>query len=81
MTVDDISSGSTSQVCMMGMIINLALANMCSTKYNIVSLDEIDGGLDNVNKYLFIDVLQKISEILNTFYRSIINEYGCYSYI
>ena len=65
MTVDDISSGSTSQVCMMGMIINLALANMCSTKYNIVSLDEIDGGLDNVNKYLFIDVLQKISEILN----------------
>ena len=65
MMVDDISSGSTSQVCMMGMIINLVLANMCSTKYNIVSLDEIDGGLDNMNKYLFVDVLDKISDILN----------------
>lgn len=65
MMVDDISSGSTSQVCMMGMIINLVLANMCSTKYNIVSLDEIDGGLDNMNKYLFVDVLEKISNILN----------------
>ena len=65
MMVDDISSGSTSQVCMMGMIINLVLANMCSTKYNIVSLDEIDGGLDNMNKYLFVDVLGKISDILN----------------
>ena len=65
MMVDDISSGSTSQVCMMGMIINLVLANMCSTKYNIVSLDEIDGGLDNMNKYLFVDVLEKISDILN----------------
>ena len=65
MTVDDISSGSTSQVCMMGMIINLVLANMCSTKYNIVSLDEIDGGLDNQNKYMFIEVLNKISDILN----------------
>ena len=65
MMVDDISSGSTSQVCMMGMIINLVLANMCSTKYNIVSLDEIDGGLDNMNKYLFVDVLGEISDILN----------------
>ena len=65
MTVDDISSGSTSQVCMMGMIINLVLANMCSSKYNIVCLDEIDSGLDNQNKYMFIDILNKISEILN----------------
>ena len=65
MTVDDISSGSTSQVCMMGMIINLVLANMCSSKYNIVSLDEIDSGLDNNNKYMFIEVLNKISDILN----------------
>ena len=65
MTVDDISSGSTSQVCMMGMIINLVLASMCSSKYNIVCLDEIDSGLDNQNKYMFIDILNKISDILN----------------
>lgn len=65
MPVDDISSGSTSQVCIMGMIINLVLADCSSSKYNIVSLDEIDGGLDHVNRYLFVDVLQKICDILN----------------
>lgn len=62
--VDDISSGSTSQVCIMGMIINLVLSNISSSKYNIISLDEIDGGLDHVNKYMFVDVLQKICSIL-----------------
>ena len=65
MTVDDISSGSTSQVCMMGMIINLVLSSISSGKYNIVSLDEIDGGLDDANRYMFVDVLQNISNILN----------------
>lgn len=65
MTVDDISSGSTSQVCMMGMIINLVLADMCSSKYNIVTLDEVDSGLDQYNKYMFTEVLNKISNMLN----------------
>lgn len=62
--VDDISSGSTSQKCMMGMIINLVLSSISSGKYNIVSLDEIDGGLDDANRYMFVDVLQRISEML-----------------
>lgn len=62
--VDDISSGSTSQVCIMGMIINLVLNNLGSSKFAIVSLDEIDGGLDQNNRYMFVDVLQKISDIL-----------------
>ena len=65
LAVDDISSGSTSQKCMMGMIINLVLSSISSGKYNIVSLDEIDGGLDDANRYMFVDVLQKISEALN----------------
>lgn len=65
LTVDDISSGSTSQVCIMGMIINLVLRNQASTKYNITSLDEIDGGLDHNNRYLFVDILQKIIDILH----------------
>ena len=63
--VDDISSGSTSQVCIMGMIINLVLLNQASTKYNITRLDEIDGGLDHQNRYMFVDILQKIIQILN----------------
>ena len=65
LAVDDISSGSTSQKCMMGMIINLVLSSISSGKYNIVSLDEIDGGLDDANRYMFVDVLQNISNILN----------------
>lgn len=62
--IDDISSGSTSQICMMGMIINLVLLHQASTKYNITRLDEIDGGLDSANRMLFVDILQRIIQIL-----------------
>ena len=65
LAVDDISSGSTSQVCIMGMIINLVLLNQASTKYNITRLDEIDGGLDHANRYMFVDILQRIIQILH----------------
>lgn len=65
MAVDDISNGSTSQVCIMGMIINLVLYTMGSNKFGIVSLDEIDSGLDQYNRYMFVDILQKICNILN----------------
>ena len=64
MMVDDISSGSTSQICIMGMIVNLVLRNQASTKYNITLLDEIDGGLDHNNRYLFVGILERIVEIL-----------------
>ena len=63
--IDDISSGSTSQICMMGMIINLVLLHQASTKYNITRLDEIDGGLDSANRMLFVDILQRIIQILD----------------
>lgn len=62
--VDDISSGSTSQICIMGMIINLVLLHQASSKFNITRLDEIDGGLDHQNRYMFVDILQKIVSIL-----------------
>ena len=64
MMVDDISSGSTSQICIMGMIVNLVLRYQASSKYNITLLDEIDGGLDHNNRYLFVGILEKIVEIL-----------------
>ena len=64
MMVDDISSGSTSQICIMGMIVNLVLRNQASTKYNITLLDEIDGGLDHNNRYLFVGILERIVDIL-----------------
>lgn len=64
MTVDDISSGSTSQVCMMGMVMNLVLLYQASTKYNITRLDEIDGGLDTRNRLEFVNVLYRVIDIL-----------------
>ena len=65
MAVDDVSSGSTSQVCMIGMIMNLVLLFQASSKYNIVFLDEIDGGLDTSNRGLFINTLYQLINILN----------------
>lgn len=65
MTVDDISSGSTSQVCMIGMIMNLVLLFQASSKFNIVFLDEIDGGLDINNRTLFIATLYQLINILS----------------
>jgi ABC-type molybdenum transport system ATPase subunit/photorepair protein PhrA len=49
----------------MGMIINLVLLNQASTKFNITRLDEIDGGLDHQNRYMFVDILQTVINILN----------------
>lgn len=63
--VDDISSGSASQICIMGMIINLVLLHQASTKYNIGRLDEIDGPLDNRNRLEFINILNNIIRLLN----------------
>jgi DNA repair exonuclease SbcCD ATPase subunit len=65
MMVDDISNGSTSQVCMMGLAMNLVLLYQASTRYNITRLDEIDGGLDNRNKLEFVSALYRIIDILN----------------
>ena len=65
LTVDDISSGSTSQISIMGMAINLSLLYQASTKFNIARLDEIDGGLDYRNRSEFVNTLFRILPILN----------------
>lgn len=54
---DDISSMSTSQICMLSMIISFAILANASTDYNILKLDEIDGGLDTENRIQFITLL------------------------
>ena len=64
MPVDDISSGSNSQICIMSMIINLVLLNQASSKYNIAQLDEIDESLDPYNRSQFVNVLYQIINIL-----------------
>ena len=62
---DDISSMSTSQICMISMIISFALLHKASSVYNIIKLDEMDGGLDTQNRVNFIILLQKMMGLLN----------------
>lgn len=63
--VSDISKGSTSQRCMFGMCLGFALLSQGSTKYNILRMDEIDGGLDTDNRMGFMPVTFNIMEIMN----------------
>lgn len=62
---DDISSMSLSERCMIGMIISFAILQQASTDYNILILDEIDGGLDSENRIMFLTVLEEIINMLN----------------
>ena len=62
---DDISSMSSAETCMIGMIISFAMLNQANTQYNILSLDEADGVLDTTNRIMFLEVLNKLIEILN----------------
>ena len=63
---DDISSMSSSQKGMISMILSFSLLHHSSTKYNIIKLDEIDGPLDYNNRLFFIDVLNRIMDIMGT---------------
>ena len=62
---DDISSMSTSQICMISMIISFALMSRSSSVYNIIKMDEIDGGLDTNNRLAFFNVLSILMNYLN----------------
>ena len=61
---DDISSMSTSQICMISMIISFALLYKSSSIYNIVKLDEMDGGLDTHNRIQFLIMLREMMKSL-----------------
>ena len=50
---------------MIAMIMGFILAFQGSTKYNIVRLDDIDGGLDQYNRSIFPQILNNIMGILN----------------
>lgn len=62
---DDISSMSTSQICMISMIISFAMLANANTDYNILKLDEIDGGLDPDNRSQFISLLNSLIQIVD----------------
>lgn len=62
---DDISSMSTAQKSAIALIISFALLNQSSTKYNVICLDEMDGGMDSVNRSNFIILLDRVMNLLN----------------
>lgn len=61
---DDISSMSTAQICMISMIVSFSLLYQSSSKYNILHLDEIDGGLDTRNRLQFTYLLNQLMDLL-----------------
>lgn len=55
--VSDIKYGSQSEVALVSMALSFALSKLASSKYNILLLDEIDAGLDDFNRNLFLQML------------------------
>ena len=62
--VDDVSNCSTSEKSMIAMTMSFALAFHGSPLYNIVRLDEIDGGLDQDNRSMFPVVCRNMVDML-----------------
>lgn len=62
---DDISSMSTSQICMISMILSFSLLHQSSSVYNIIKIDELEGGLDTQNRLNFFSVLSSLMNNLN----------------
>lgn len=62
---DDVSNCSTSEKSMIAMIMSFALAFHGSQTYNIVRLDEVDGGLDQANRAIFPVILNSIINMLS----------------
>lgn len=61
---DDISSMSTAQKSMISMILSYSILNQSVSRYNIISLDEMDGSLDGSNRSFFMTLLDKLMSIL-----------------
>ena len=61
---DDISSMSTAQKSMISMILSYSILHQSATKYNIISLDEMDESLDAFNRSYFLTLIDRIMSIL-----------------
>lgn len=65
MYIDDISSCSTAQKSLIAMILSFTMLKQSSGIFNILRLDEIDGGLDTNNRIQFMMVLKELMNILS----------------
>ena len=61
---DDISSMSTAQKSMISMILSYSILYQSNTRYNIISLDEMDGSLDGANRSYFMTLLDNLMNII-----------------
>lgn len=55
--ISDVKYASQSENAMITMALSFALANRASGQYNILSLDEVDAGLDETNRSAFLKML------------------------
>ena len=62
--VQDVKYASQSELALASIAISFALAKHASTKYNILLLDEIDAGLDDINKQSFLTLLESQMNML-----------------
>lgn len=62
--ISDVKYASQSELALASIAISFALAKYASTKYNILLLDEIDAGLDEINKQSFLTLLESQMNIL-----------------
>lgn len=63
--IDDISSCSNAQICMLSMCISMALLQQSSSIFNIPRWDEIDNGLDYNNSIMFVQMLYHLIYLFN----------------
>lgn len=61
----DVSCMSSGEKAINGFVLTLALQELLDTKYNVVTLDEVDAALDDTNRVKFIDILSKYVNIYN----------------
>lgn len=63
--IPDVKYASQSEVALITMALSFALSNKASGSYNILLLDEIEGGLDEINRGAFLTMLYMQMNALN----------------
>lgn len=63
--IDDVIKASQGEKSFISLAISFALIMQSVKKYNILLLDEIDATLDQKNRYLFINILEKFLTSIN----------------
>ena len=63
---DDITSMSSAQKAMISLIVSFAMIQQTSSCYNVVTLDEYDGCMDQFNRGAFVQLLNRLMELIGS---------------